>query len=107
FATLTAQDVTIAANNITRWDASLQLATLTEAITVEGGGVRLQTDRSDLHTDFGARGLTQIPIAGYRNFQSLIELIPGTTPSQFTGASTETPARALTTNVNGTAGSSN
>src|SRR5262249_14739303 len=94
-------------NNITRWDVSLQLATLTEAITVDGGRVRLQTDKSDLHADFGAKELTQIPIAGYRNFQSLIELIPGTTPSTFTGATTESPARAMTTNINGTLGGNN
>lgn len=46
-------------------------------------------------------------MGGYRNFQSLIDLVPGSTPSAFQNASTDSPARALTTNVNGTARNSN
>ena len=69
--------------------------------------VQLQTDKSDLHTDIATKQLTEIPVAGYRNFQSLLDLIPGTTPAQFQNASTDSPARALTANVNGTARNSN
>ncbi|MGH8247137.1 MAG: hypothetical protein ACREUU_11990, partial [Gammaproteobacteria bacterium] len=39
--------------------------------------------------------------------QSLLNLVPGTTPALFQNANTDTPARALTTNVNGTARNNN
>ncbi len=41
------------------------------------------------------------PSRGYRNFQSLINLVPGATPARFQNAVTDTPGRALSANVNG------
>ena len=102
-----AKDITIAANNIARVDGPLKVGNVSEVITVGAEVVRLQTDKSDLHTDIGTKELTQLAIGGYRNFQSLIDLVPGSTPSAFQNASTDTPARALTTNINGTARNSN
>src|SRR3954447_5911571 len=37
----------------------------------------------------------------------MLDFVPGTSPGQFQNASTDSPARALTTNVNGTARNSN
>lgn len=107
FATFEAQKIAIQANNIARIDAPLKLGNVAEKITVGAEIVQLQTDKSDLHADIGTKQLTDIPIAGYRNFQSLLDLVPGTTPAQFQNASTDSPARALTSNVNGTARNSN
>src|SRR5262249_4559347 len=75
--------------------------------TVGAEIVALQTDKSDLHTDIASKQLTEIAIGGYRNFQSMMDLIPGTTPAQIQNASTDSPARALTNNINGTARNSN
>ena len=47
------------------------------------------------------RAIENLPLSGYRNFQSLINLVPGATPARFQNAVTDTPGRALTTNVNG------
>jgi hypothetical protein len=107
FATFEAVDITIAANNIARINAPLKVGAVSEVITVGAEVARLQTDRSDLHTDITAKELSQITVPGYRNFQSLIDLIPGSTPAAFQNASTDTPSRALTTNINGTARNSN
>jgi hypothetical protein len=107
FSTYEAKEITIIANNITRVDAPLKLGNVNEVITVGAEVSQLQTDKSDLHTDISTRELTTISVAGYRNFQSLIDLIPGAMPSTFQNASTDTPGRALTTNVNGTARNSN
>lgn len=107
FTTFEVKEITIAANNIARVDAALKIGNVSEVITVGAEIAQLQTDKSDLHTDIGSKELTQISIGGYRNFQSLIDLVPGTTPSQFQNASTDTPARGLTTNINGTARNSN
>ena len=47
------------------------------------------------------RAMENLPLSGYRNFQSLINLVPGATPARFQNAVTDTPGRALSTNVNG------
>lgn len=107
FQTFDARDITIAANNVVRVDAPMRVGNVSEVITVGAEAATLQTDKSDLHTDIGAKELTQIAVGGYRNFQSLIDLVPGSTPGQFQNASTDSPARALTSNVNGTARNSN
>lgn len=107
FVSFEAKEITIQANNIARVDASLKIGNVTETITVGAEVVSLQTDKSDLHVDIASQQLTRISVGGYRNFQSLIDLIPGATPAQFQNASTDTPSRALTTNINGTARNSN
>ena len=45
--------------------------------------------------------LQNLPLSDYRNYQSLFNLVPGTTPARYQNAVTDTPGRALTTNVNG------
>lgn len=107
FVTFEAREITIVANNITRVDAPLKVGNVTETVTVGAEVAALQTDRSDLHVDIASKELTNISVGGYRNFQSMMDFIPGTTPGQFQNASTDSPARALTTNVNGTARNSN
>src|SRR5216684_3274813 len=107
FATFEAKAIEIHANNIERVDAPMKLGSVNEVVTVGAEVVQLQTDKSDLHVDLSTKQLTEVPVGGYRNFQSLLDLVPGTTPAQFQNASTDSPARALTSNVNGTARNSN
>jgi hypothetical protein len=40
-------------------------------------------------------------LGGFRNYQALIDLVPGATPSTFQNSITDTPGRALRTNING------
>ena len=47
------------------------------------------------------RAMENLPLSGYRNYQSLINLVPGATPARLQNAVTDTPGRALTTNING------
>ena len=42
-----------------------------------------------------------MPLNQFRNYQALINLVPGATPAGFQNAETDTPARSLSTNVNG------
>src|SRR5207245_9060551 len=42
-----------------------------------------------------------LPLSGYRNFQSLINLVPGATPGRFQNAVIDTPQRDFTFNFNG------
>ena len=46
--------------------------------------------------------MTNLPLNQYRNYQYLMNLVPGATPPEFQNAQTDTPARSLSVNINGT-----
>ncbi len=102
FRPLTRSNVEVSINTVTRADLSLEVGQVTEQVTVEAAAVALQTDKSDVHVELGSGAVTNLPLPRYRNYQTLINLVPGATPAQFQNAVLDTPARALTTNVNGT-----
>src|SRR5713226_8979313 len=83
FTSFEAKGISIQANNIARVDAPMKLGSVNEVVTVGAEVVQLQTDKSDLHTDLTSKQLTEITVGGYRNFQSVMDLVPGTTPAQF------------------------
>ena len=72
-----------------------------EQVTVEASSAVLQTTKSDVSVNLDTQAIENLPLSGYRNFQTLINLVPGATPARFQNAVTDTPGRALTTNVNG------
>ena len=67
----------------------------------------LQTDKADLHTELTSKEITNLPLNQYRNYQALMNLVPGATPAQFQNAEIDTPGRSLRTWVNGTQPNSN
>ncbi|HET8546374.1 MAG TPA: carboxypeptidase-like regulatory domain-containing protein, partial [Bryobacteraceae bacterium] len=99
--TQTGIEVTI--NTVTRADFRLEVGTVAETVNVQASAVQLQTDKSDVRSEISATAVTNLPLPNYRNYQSLINLVPGATPADFQNAVVDTPARALTTNINGTA----
>jgi hypothetical protein len=99
--------VPVSANAVARVDITLEVGALSEAITVESERALLQTDAGDLHVEVKGEVIARLPLGPYRNYQSLMNLFPGATPTRFQNAITDTPARALTTNVNGTARNNN
>jgi outer membrane receptor protein involved in Fe transport len=62
----------------------------------------LKTDKADVSVDLRPEDVVNLPLNQYRNYQYLMNLVPGATPPQFQNAQTDTPGRALTTNINGT-----
>jgi hypothetical protein len=102
FKPLTQTNLTITANTVTNADASLQVGSVSEQVTVEASTVTLQTEKTDLHTDLTEKAIQDMPLNQYRNYQTLINLVPGATPGAFQNAIADTPERALTTNINGT-----
>ncbi|MBM3810654.1 MAG: hypothetical protein FJW20_03350 [Acidimicrobiia bacterium] len=94
--------VAVTINSVTRMDFVMEVGQVTEQVTVEASALVLQTDKSDVHVELSTKEIAQLPLAKYRNYQSLINLVPGATPGRFQNANTDTPARALTTNINGT-----
>jgi len=102
FKPLTQTNLMVAANTVTNGDASLQVGAMSEQVTVEASVVNLQTEKSDVHTELSEKAILNMPLNQYRNFQTLINLVPGATPGRFQNAIADTPERALSTNINGT-----
>jgi Carboxypeptidase regulatory-like domain/TonB dependent receptor-like, beta-barrel len=100
-------DVQVTINNVTRVDATLNVGSLAETVTVAAIATPLQTDKTDVSKEISAKEITDLPLNQYRNYQTLLDLVPGVTPSAFQNAVADTPELALTTNVNGTARNSN
>jgi hypothetical protein len=101
FRTYTQTGVNVSINTVTRVDATIQVGALSEQVSVEATSALLQTTKSDVSVNFDTPAMENLPLSGYRNFQSLINLVPGAVPARFQNAVTDTPGRALTTNVNG------
>lgn len=103
FRTVTQEGLNVVINTVTRSNFELQLGQVSEQVTVEASAVTLQTEKTDVSANLSAKEVTSLPLPAFRNFQSLLDLVPGTTPAAFQNSVTDSPARALTTNVNGTA----
>jgi hypothetical protein len=101
FKTLNQRNVNVSINNVTRADLGLEVGALTESVTVEASAATLQTTKTDVNVNLEAREIGNLPLSGYRNFQSLVNLVPGATPVRFQNAVIDTPQRDFTTNVNG------
>src|SRR5438094_2399935 len=102
FKPLTQTNLTVAANVVTNGDARLQVGAVSDQVIVEAAAVSLQTEKTDLHTELTEKAILDMPLNQYRNYQTLINLVPGATPGVFQNAIADTPERALSTNINGT-----
>ena len=107
FRKYTQTGIEITINTVTRLDVRLEVGQASETVSVAASAAVLQTDKSDLHVELDQKAITNMPLGNYRNFQTLINLVPGATPGQFQNSITSTPARSLTTNINGTNRNSN
>jgi len=101
FRELIKTNVPVSVNQISRVDVKLEVGALTETVTVQSAAELLQTDKADVHTELKSAEITSLPLNQFRNYQALINLVPGATPAVFQNAETDTPTRSLSTNVNG------
>lgn len=103
FETQVTSSVRVEANEVARVDARLKIAAATENVTVTAEALLLQTDKADVHSDLTRREVDELPSAGSqgRNFQSLLQLIPGAGLTSETNSLAGNPERAMNTNVNG------
>ncbi|MGE5200242.1 MAG: carboxypeptidase-like regulatory domain-containing protein, partial [Rhodospirillaceae bacterium] len=101
FREIRQRGLNIPANNIVRADLVLQLGQLSETVNVVAESTLLQTEKADLNTEISSKAVTNLPLNQYRNYQSLLNLVPGATPTQFQNAEIDTPGRSLRTWVNG------
>ena len=107
FNTSTQTDLNITANNALRVDIAMKIGNVSDVVSVTADATVLQTESATVKSEISGKEIQSLPINNYRNYQSLLNLVPGTTPAAFQNANTDTPERALTTNVNGTARNNN
>jgi len=86
---------------VRRADVALQVGQVSETVTVEASAAVLQTTKADVAVNLESKAIETLPLGGYRNYQTLINLVPGATPARLQNAVTDTPGRSLTTNING------
>lgn len=103
FGAKAVENIRVEANNVARVDVELALAQQAVTVTVTEAAPLLQTDKADVHTDLTRREVDELASAGSqgRNFQALLQLIPGAGLASETNSLAGNPERAMNTNVNG------
>ncbi|HEU0119827.1 MAG TPA: TonB-dependent receptor [Bryobacteraceae bacterium] len=102
FRTVNRSGIAVTINTVTRLEVRLEVGQVSDEIVVSATAAALQTDRSDTRAEITSKAVVELPLPGYRNFQSLINLVPGATPAALQNSVGSSPSRSLTTNVNGT-----
>ncbi|WP_255460599.1 TonB-dependent receptor [Edaphobacter albus] len=95
------EHVVIFVNSTTRADVTVVPGSVSETIDVSAAPAQLQTDRADITTNIEDRQIADLPISGTRNYQQLLNLVPGTTPVRFENSQFFNAVGALQTRVNG------
>ena len=79
----------------------MQPGDVSESVEVTAGTPQLQTDRADVETKIDTIQTANLPTGTNRNFQSLLNLVPGTTRATFQHSQFFNAASSLQTEVNG------
>jgi hypothetical protein len=103
FRTLNRTGIEVVVNTPSRVDMRLEVGQMAEQVTVAAQAVMLQTDKADVRHEITGQVVQNLPLPAYRNYQSLMALVPGASPPAFQNAVVDTPGRALRSFVNGTA----
>ena len=107
FKKVTRTDIDVIVNSDVRVDLTLQPGSASETITVSAEVPILQTDRADTGRKIEERQVEDLPLTFNRNFQSLLNLVPGTTRGHREHSSFFNSQDSLRTEVNGQSGLAN
>ncbi len=107
FKTITRTNIDVTVNTVARIDLKLEVGAITDTITVEASAAVLKTDKSDTSSEISQKIVQNLALNQYRNYQALINLVPGATPAAFQNSATDSPGRSLRTNINGTNANNN
>jgi hypothetical protein len=97
----TRRDVDVVVNSNTRVDLQLTPGNVSETVEVTAAPPILQTDRSDVGRSMSSQMMEDLPLGVNRNFQALLDLVPGTTPANFEHSQFFNASSSLQTKVNG------
>jgi hypothetical protein len=93
--------INVTVNTATRIDVRLQPGSVNESVEVTGAPPPIQTDRADTGLQIDVSQITNIPLGTSRNFQGLLNLVPGTTRATFQHSQFFNATGSLQTEVNG------
>jgi hypothetical protein len=93
--------IDVLVNSTARADLTLQPGQINESISVTAEVAVLQTDRSDTGRKIETKLLADMPLAYNRNFQNLVNLVPGATRSFRPHSEFFNVQDSLSTRVNG------
>src|SRR6267154_1559503 len=93
--------IDVVVNTSQRVDLVLQPGNVTETVTVEVETPILQTERADTGRKIEAVLTENIPLGTNRNFQNLLNIVPGTTRATFQHSQFFNASSSLQTEVNG------
>jgi hypothetical protein len=95
------EQIDVLVNSTARADLTLQPGQINESISVTAEVAVLQTDRSDTGRKIETKLLADMPLAYNRNFQNLVNLVPGATRSFRPHSEFFNVQDSLSTRVNG------
>jgi hypothetical protein len=95
------RSVDVPVNTTARVDVQLTPGNVSESIDVKADVTLLQTDRSDTSSKIETVTAANVPLGTQRNFQNLLNLVPGTTRASFQHSQFFNAASSLQTEVNG------
>lgn len=101
FKKIEQNNVNLLTNSTVRINLVLQPGEVTQSITVTTAPALLQTDRADISTKLQAVQIEELPLMTNSNFQSLLNLVPGTEPVRFEHSQFFNPQDSLQTEING------
>jgi hypothetical protein len=93
--------VILEANTSPRVDSKLEPGALNQTIEIVANTAVLQTERADTGRSIDAVTVEELPLGVNRNFQSLLDLVPGTSVETFQHSQFFNASSSLQTNVNG------
>lgn len=97
----TRKDLDLLADSTLRVNVALQPGSVSETVEVTGAPPALQADRADTGAKIEVRLVEDAPLGNNRNYQSLLNLIPGTAPATFQHSQFFNASSSLQTEVNG------
>jgi hypothetical protein len=101
FRTAVKEGVALLVNSTVRADLVLQPGAINETITITAEVPILQTDRSDTGRKIETKQLAELPLGYNRNFQALLNVVPGTSRAFQPHSEFFNSQGSLTTQVNG------
>ncbi|HLK67997.1 MAG TPA: carboxypeptidase regulatory-like domain-containing protein [Bryobacteraceae bacterium] len=93
--------IILEANTSPRVDVQLVPGELNQTIEVAASAPVLQTERADTGRSIDSQTIEELPLGVNRNFQSLLDLVPGTSVETFQHSQFFNASSSLQTNVNG------
>ncbi|HEX7360019.1 MAG TPA: carboxypeptidase regulatory-like domain-containing protein [Bryobacteraceae bacterium] len=107
FAAAQRTAVPVSVNTTVRVDLQLQPGQITETVNVASTVPLLQTDTARTGETLSAVQAQMLPLGNNRNFQDLLNIVPGATPSQNNHSRFFNAQNSLNNEVNGTSSMSN